>query len=276
MTSQRLTIHLALFTSYFMCIVFAHEHIHVRVKRKSGDRPLPGQCLAFNRGGSSRLHYYACCNNINDTDSSCDGRTYHRASSASYCNSGGTDNGHGVIVSSFACGGCTGQSNVANTCKPSKWLDIPGTCFLFTSCFEKHCKRLYSHQGSGLNLQVVDPSSSMPESCYNGVCDDGETTDNCPADCCFKLNPSQCTWVNNDKCIPKFCDTPSCSANGGEGVFSTVSTYIIGIFVLGLAIMCLYLGSNKITYFCFRCLSICKKLSYHGVTNACREPSHYV
>ncbi|XP_046549299.1 uncharacterized protein LOC124259231 isoform X3 [Haliotis rubra] len=215
---------------------------HVRVKRKPGDRPKPGQCLTFNKGGTSGFHYYACCNNINGTDKSCDGRTYQRASTTSYCNSGGTDNGNGVIKAEFACGGCPGQGIVAKKCKPMKIFNIPGTCWLFTKCFKKYCKKRYSVQSSGLNMQVVDPSStSMPDTCYNTVCETGETPDNCPVDCCFKMNPSQCTWVTNGTCIPEFCDTPSCSESGGTGLFSAKHTSNIGGLVLGLVILSLYM-----------------------------------
>ncbi|XP_071098889.1 uncharacterized protein [Haliotis cracherodii] len=245
MITQRLNIWL---TVCFATLVYAGStHGHVRVKRKPGDRPAPGKCLSFNRGGSSRVHFYACCNNINSTDSSCDGRTYQRASSTSYCKPGGEDKGNGVVREEFACGGCVGQGSVANICKPSiKLFDIPGTCWMFTKCFKKHCKKQYSDQRSGLNLQVVDPStSSMPDTCYNYVCDVGETTDNCPVDCCFKQNPSQCTWVANGTCIPEFCDTPSCGVNGGVGVSSTLGTSNIGVLVLGLAIMFLYVYEHE-------------------------------
>ncbi|XP_067653527.1 uncharacterized protein [Haliotis asinina] len=226
---------------YAIFVSVGSSQVHVRVKRKPGDRPKPGQCLSFNRGGTSKVHFYACCNNVNDTDKSCDGRTYQRGSSTSYCGSGGADKGKGVIRAEFACGGCPGQGSVANKCKPIPIFDLPGTCWLFTKCFKKYCKKRYSAQSSGLNMQVVDPSStSMPDTCYNTVCDPGETTANCPVDCCFKLNPSKCTWVTNGTCIPEYCDTPSCSVNGAVGLTVTKDASSIGVLVLGVLALFLY------------------------------------
>ncbi|XP_071099065.1 uncharacterized protein [Haliotis cracherodii] len=194
-----------------------------RIKRKSGDSPPSGECMTFNLGGKSRLHSYVCCNNLSEEDSTCDGETYQRASILSYCKSGGFDGGDGHKKgSTYPCMGCTGQRKIAAKCKPHIWLNFIGTCWLFPMCFEKHCRRQY---------QII---GVMPDTCYNGVCDAGETTDNCPVDCCYKKN-SKCTW-STLRCLPEYCNTPTCTG-GGRSVMKETGTNGLSVMIISLAML---------------------------------------
>ncbi|XP_067653655.1 uncharacterized protein [Haliotis asinina] len=203
---------------------------HVRVKRRPVDQPPAGTCSNFWWGGKSKVHFYTCCNNLNESRPYCDGRTYHRASNESYCKSGGFDGGDGEQHGSYRCGGCDGQTRVAKQCKAWPPLDVVGTCWVFTKCFTDYCQKWY--QVNGLRLAVRD-GPGMPNTCYNGKCDAGETTDNCPLDCCYKKN-KQCTW--NNKCLLQFCATPSCGS-GVDGVFIT-GTNGIKILTAALLVLC--------------------------------------
>ncbi|XP_021368447.1 uncharacterized protein LOC110460063 [Mizuhopecten yessoensis] len=140
-----------------------------RVPRGTGDQPSLGNCLSFTSGGISRLHWYSCCNNCkNGVNSTCLS-IYQSASKEQYCNKCGRDTkkGNGKPRSDgqqFNCGGCQGQANVDRKCR-SWWKEIPGFCWAYSLCFKKQCEGKYKN-------------------CGNRVCDDGETKDNCPIDCC--------------------------------------------------------------------------------------------
>jgi len=66
-----------------------------RVARKAGDQATEGACQNFKWGGTSRVHFYTCCNNCNERDTSCNRKTYHSASGGLYCDQCGTDSGNG-------------------------------------------------------------------------------------------------------------------------------------------------------------------------------------
>ena len=48
--------------------------------------------------------------------------------------------------------------------------------------------------------------------CGDGVCEERETAENCPMDCCYKVN-SACTLHTGD-CIPECCGEPTCCLGG--------------------------------------------------------------
>lgn len=156
-----------------------------RVPRRTGDQPSLGNCLSFNFGGLSRLHWYNCCNNCRNGENSSCPSTYQSASKELYCDTCGrdTNKGNGRPRSSgteFNCGGCDGQATVDKKCR-SWWKGIPGFCWAYSLCFKKQCKGRYKN-------------------CGNRVCDAGETKDNCPIDCCD---------LKNDPC----CGEPGCCAS---------------------------------------------------------------
>ncbi|VDI11217.1 Hypothetical predicted protein [Mytilus galloprovincialis] len=131
----------SLYLIYVVCQISIQQVPHEREKRKTGQQTSPGRCFGFNRRGMSRLHYYSCCNNCGSSEDSCNNRTYHTASSRSYCNECGKDGtGNGKRMEAFKCGGCRGQQRVYDECAKSI-ANHKGLCWVFTNCFEETCKK---------------------------------------------------------------------------------------------------------------------------------------
>ena len=178
-----------------------------------------GNCQGFKWGGAGwsgsgdsgsgapGAHWFTCCNNCND-DKSCDMRTYHSASSASYCGPCGESQGRVTAQlwkTEFYCGSCSGQNSVQSECasRIRSVYQVPGLCWAFTRCFRGRCTKIYSKKRS---------ASYLPETCFNLQCESGETVQNCPTDCCNTVNPEKCSWGNN-KCISQCCGEPSCCSH---------------------------------------------------------------
>lgn len=168
----------------------------------------------FKWGGSSGVHCYGCCNNCANNDPNyhpyCDGETYQTGSSTSYCDTCGEDRGiggAGKYENEFQCGGCSGQDTKRTFCSTGlrSVYRVPGLCWKHIQCFKYHCWRSYRRKKRDIR--------NVPETCFNLQCEDGETIGNCPVDCCFKTNPTVCTW-EDDKCIDECCGEPSCCSTG--------------------------------------------------------------
>lgn len=184
--------------------------VNIRSIRAAGDQAAEGRCQVFKWGGKSTLHWYSCCNNCKSDNSSytpsCDGETYQSASSTSYCNKCGVDKGTGnatTFQNEFRCGDCDGQNQKRAFCvaKLRGIYKIPGFCWAHARCFKYHCQRSYNRQKRELK--------DLPDNCFNLNCDSGETSENCAVDCCYKKNPSACSWKINE-CVDKCCEEPSC------------------------------------------------------------------
>ncbi|XP_021349262.1 uncharacterized protein LOC110447715 isoform X2 [Mizuhopecten yessoensis] len=176
-----------------------------RVVRKAGDQPSEGSCMEFNFGGDSGVHWYNCCNNcINGRPvDDCDQITWQSVSTTSYCGSCGSDTQRGngnMRGTQFKCGGCSRQKIIRKECS-SFWKEIPGFCWVFSKCFQETCQKTHSI----VKRSVI--TNQTPDTCYNNVCDAGETPDNCPTDCCYKRNPS-CAW--NNTCVSPCCGEIGC------------------------------------------------------------------
>ena len=205
----------------------------------AGDQASSGNCQSFKWGGTSGLHWYTCCNNCNDTDKSCDGKTYQTASTDHYCGSCGTDIGPNKPrkwKGEFSCGLCPGQNSVQRKCTKSlrKVYEIPGFCWAFTRCFKDRCKKKYS-----TNLATYD----APDPCFTLTCDDGESVQNCPTDCCYRINPEQCTWANNT-CLPECCGETTCCHSSSAESLGFISTWL----VIGNILLKIFL-SNIVVFF---------------------------
>jgi len=206
-------------------VVFS-SNAHKIVKRYAGDRPEEGYCTTFTWGGTSGVHLYACCNNKNEVTPNCDGKSYHTASSGNYCKQGGFDGGNGYPKRTYKCGGCNGQNEVSRYCLHDRLLgfyglisNIPGFCWMFTDCFSSKCKERYHYR------KRKDLSQSK---CWNNKCDDGETVENCPIDCCRNINP-KCK-PQPKICLPEYCNTPKCFPSKAAGLL--MSSYIIFIVLV--------------------------------------------
>lgn len=189
---------------YITVLLVVAIDIAVGRRLRTGDQPSEGTCREFKWGGTSGVHWYSCCNNCDHNQpNDCDGVTWQSASSGKYCGSCGVDLqiGNGTIRrDEFGCGGCDGQKTIATKC--ISWLNKrPGFCWAFSQCFHRRCVKRYGDQ-----KRSADPDVS-PDTCYNGVCDPGETPNNCPTDCCYKINPT-CTWKS--RCLPTCCGQQGC------------------------------------------------------------------
>ena len=202
-----------------------------RVARKAGDQAREGTCQSFKWGGTSGVHFYTCCNNCNERDTSCDRKTYHSASGDLYCDRCGTDNvkGNGQPFHSFSCGGCTGQNKIQEKCLSGirRIYNIPGFCWVFTWCFKDKCKAQFSN---GLGFQVM----TSDDTSYDLQCNNGETVKDSPVDCCQTVN-DQCKFVDG-QCPPLCCSEPDCCRTSAG-----TPTVLGGAAMIGLMSVCLTL-----------------------------------
>lgn len=108
----------------------------------------PAVCKQYDHGGVSGLHFFTCCDNCNDLDTSCDGDTYQ---------GGGTTDklcgtcGNRVLFKNskkcsrhtytFNCGSCWHQRQCRNHCNNNEPCAkvLPGLCPKWTGCFRDCC-----------------------------------------------------------------------------------------------------------------------------------------
>lgn len=202
-------------SAFLLCITFFIPAVCISGERH-GMQDNPGFCQGFRWGGQKvinkiRLHYYTCCNNWDEAQPpTCDKDTYQTASTGKYCGSKGANSGKGKrFHKKFKCGGCAGQSEVAERCK-KKYPNIPGFCWKFTGCMEKNCKFWYSEAMSyGMPMEEFIKSNYSSFDCGDGICSAPETPDNCPLDCCQLINPQVCKAPTN-ACTPECCGDSGC------------------------------------------------------------------
>lgn len=219
------------FITYWRYFPNLLDTINIRNVRRAGDQPSEGNCQVFKWGGSSGVHWYACCNNCLKTNPnynpSCDSETYQGGSSISYCDHCGEDKGTGdadKFKTEFKCGGCDGQAAKRQKCKSNlrKLYNVPGFCWAHSRCFKKHCQKSYGRK----KREIKD----IPDTCFNLQCEPGETPENCPVDCCYKNNPSACTWKDNT-CVDECCGEPSCCPTSAGNILNTDIRCNIVLFI---------------------------------------------
>ena len=193
------------FGLHFLCLHFhfvpadavSKSNIEIRWKRAINERAPEGKCLVFQveKGSDGKTVEYVCCNSCYESDRSCDTTTYESSSSAQYCERCGKSAlSYAQMVSQpFPCGGCYRQTQRKNTCQ-GLYSNIRVGCWLFRACFENECKKEKGH--------YVD-------TCFNGFCDPHENVDICPADCCPKQNPQNCSF-DNGQCPAQCCEQSTC------------------------------------------------------------------
>lgn len=105
----------------------------------------PSYCTQYDNGGKSGVHFYTCCNNCNDVDSSCRGRDYQGGGSkGDYCDACGlhTSDGGGRATYSFNCVSCDQQRACELKCNGKfngLFAKIPGFCPKWSRCFRECC-----------------------------------------------------------------------------------------------------------------------------------------
>ena len=175
----------------------------------------PAFCTQRDHGGTSGVHFYACCNNCNDPDTSCDRRTYQGgrgySDPAKYCGScGATDPPNdGRETYHFNCGSCQEQNACEKLCDEIHYIakNLPGLCPKWLGCFRGCCLELNpSYRGqrdAGSNSNVSIPNSF----CGDAKCQNGENRYSCPTDCCSGINPDMCPEKG---CHPNCCEESNC------------------------------------------------------------------
>lgn len=163
----------------------------------------PSYCTQYDHGGETNLHFFACCDNSNDQDSSCSGQTYQGGgSSGDYCSSSGLSNaaGGGRITYRFNCVSCNQQETCRNRCNMNKFsTNVPGLCPLWAGCFRGCCTKADLNR---LKRQTTNGTVDVGEFCGDEICQTGEDQLNCPGDCCPNVNPDVCQRNN--------CSNPQC------------------------------------------------------------------
>ena len=236
-----------------------------------------GECQNYCKGGTTGFHFYTCCNNLDESsDEVCNWRTWQGVTkeykNGKYCGYGGSNEPVGIPnvhigcknynfgSSSYGCGGCSGQLATQRKC--DKWNEVPLTCWWFQSCFSEQCKVYQSFASSALY-----ESSENENLCGNGLCDNDESVESCPMDCCQTVNQqcnytaahqnltydfgnisffnmSNATNATNASCVvPICCSTSSCcgsssadTKNGASKVTSSTQL-MTGIATIILAAM---------------------------------------
>ena len=163
----------------------------------------PSFCTQYDHGGVSGVHFFTCCNNCNDQDTSCSGLTYQGGgSSGNYCNQCGnrstSDGLKGRPTYRYNCASCSQQLQCQNICN-QKFIStkVPGFCPYWSGCFRGCCRKAAANRKRQTNDGIVDVGMF----CGDRVCQTGEDGSNCPVDCCPNVNPDACR---------QNCSNPSC------------------------------------------------------------------
>ena len=149
-----------------------------------------------------QVHTYACCNNCGQSDTSCDGKTYHGGSSERYCGSCGRDTWGGKYKKSFQCVNCNTQNACASRASRFDW---PGGCWLWMGSFRGCCRRAASVL-SERERQTTPLNITTMEFCGDAICRSNENPENCPMDCCYRVN----SICNLSELSPECCGEQGC------------------------------------------------------------------
>ncbi|XP_071484442.1 uncharacterized protein [Diadema antillarum] len=195
--------------------------------------PARGTCKVSELSFSNQHYYYACC----------EGTT--RASPEEVVNwdcdperksfSEITDESR-----AFSCGGISGERNARRRCDERwRWL-TSDSCFKWTECFKGVCEFEAVEEGSAADAAF----------CGDGRCDEKESSESCPTDCCPLV--SDVCVVTNNTCPERCCNDKSCCSSSvgdiSSGQFWLIVLSVVagGIFLINL--IC-----------CLCCCCCCKK-----------------
>ena len=109
----------------------------------------PAVCRQYDHGGAPGgvigSHFYACCNNCNDPDTSCDGDTYQGGGTTDNlcgrCGNRMPSEQHSLHRYTFNCGSCSRQRQCRDHCnkKHPFGKEAPTLCFKWVGCFRDCC-----------------------------------------------------------------------------------------------------------------------------------------
>ena len=197
----------------------------------------PSYCTQYDHGGTSGVHFFTCCNNCADNDSSCDGDTYDGGGSTSaYCGQCGVNSplGGGRITYRFNCVNCTQQRECERMCD-SEWCgfpeDIPGLCPRWAGCFRGCCVE------AAKRARRKRQTSETLEFCGDFKCQNGENHTSCPIDCCPVVNPSECSHLYNPDC----CLHPQCCVIGTVPDDSSIASPSFHVYLMSILLLVILL-----------------------------------
>ena len=181
------------------------------------ERETTAVCKQYDHGGTSDVHFYACCNNCQDPGGAsqqfCDGDTYQGGgTTSSQCGKCGQRTASQLgsrLTYTFNCKSCQQQRYCNDLCNEKHPLATvtPGLCPKWIGCFRGCCLDVNPTFRGKRSAQV-----NVTNFCGDGTCTAGETKDNCPRDCCPTVNP-RCA-VPAGRCGPRCClDWGCCLVN---------------------------------------------------------------
>ena len=142
----------------------------------------PSFCTQYDHGGTTGIHWYACCNNCNDPgDKRCDKFTYQGGGSrGDYCSNCGQNSeaGGGRPTYNFNCVSCAQQAFCKSKCDSGAGFltkNIPGLCPAWAKCFKNCCVKATMMGNKRNTKDVVDVGNF----CGDLICQEGEDTSNC-------------------------------------------------------------------------------------------------
>eukprot|EP00117_Sycon_ciliatum_P010928 scpid85323/ scgid12610/ len=112
----------------------------------------PNVCRQYDHGGTSSVHFYACCNNCASSESTCDGQTYQGGGSeGQYCAPCGKRVAEEMTsrhTYTFNCGGCKQQGVCKQQCDEEYPIasKLPGLCPMWAGCFRRCCLQAVPQQ----------------------------------------------------------------------------------------------------------------------------------
>lgn len=104
-------------------------------------------CRQYDHGSTSGVHFYACCDNCRDSDTSCNGDTYQGGGTTlnlcSECGNRAASEQSSRLTYTFNCGGCSQQHRCKQHCDDEYPLAkvLPGLCPKWIGCFRGCCLR---------------------------------------------------------------------------------------------------------------------------------------
>ena len=199
----------------------------------------PAVCRQYDHGGVSGVHFYACCNNCNDDDTSCDGDTYQGGGTTdnlcSTCGDRIPSQGTSRHTYTFNCGSCSQQRQCRDYCNDQHPYakSVPGLCPKWIGCFRGCCLSV-NPSFRGKRSTPVNQTFF----CGDNICSDGETTDSCPSDCCPTINPEDCP---SDECTRDCCMSASCcmamSTSNAGSVVINMQIFIFTVMVMVIVLL---------------------------------------
>ena len=160
-------------------------------------------CTEYRATGGLR---YACCNNLADTVTTCDGFDYGIMGIMDTCASAGVNQiADATFLGDFTCPGCDTQNACGDICD-AQFLNRP--CWMWTRCFRSCCNRASQDVSAQVSSAAAAAAvmSGTVDFCGDNICEGFENPMSCALDCC---PPS---LIDKMACV--ILDTTQCGGTG--------------------------------------------------------------